>query len=43
MMQLHNRKTPTKQILQCSKMNVLCKVITLLYSAFVARVPGKSW
>lgn len=42
MMQLHTKKPPINLILQYGKTNILCKVIILLYSDFVARVPGKS-
>lgn len=43
MMLSHSIKTSQQPDFACGKMNVLGKVIiTLLYSDFVARVPGKS-
>lgn len=42
MMQLHSKKPPRNLILQYGKMSVLGKVIILLNTDFVARVPGKS-
>lgn len=42
MMQLHSKKPPRNLILQYGKMSVLGKVIILLNTDFVARIPGKS-